>query len=26
MYVLAYIYDESSNEILQVEEKPLLNK
>ena len=26
MYVLAYIYDESSNEILQVEEKSLLNK
>ena len=26
MYVLAYIYDESSNEILQVEEKSILNK
>jgi hypothetical protein len=26
MYVLAYIYDESNNEILQVEEKSLLNK
>ena len=26
MYVLAYIYDESNNEILQVEEKSILNK
>ena len=26
MYVLAYIYDESINEILQVEEKSILNK